>query len=627
VIESAYLLRVLRQVRDRARARAALEGALAGAAVGLGATTLFVAAARARGTGASWHVGLELAGGGAALGLALGAARRISLVRCARWLDRALDRSGPSRDRVLSALALVDAPSTPFSRAAIADAIARAGRLSPKRVAPARRPRGLPALAGTALALALVALLPARAPGARRDTSAATTPTEARLEIGAGALDAEREAARDAALAAAAHGDDALARLAAELAAATRALESGALPRGEALDRLSALATRAHVAAAEAEHARAAVRAAAATLEPTAATRTLGRALADDDAAATDSALADLAARAASSDGAARAGIARALGAAGAAVAASDGAPGASSADQRRRLAREPEAAATVRTSEGADGDIHANDRRLEHLSRDLEDAATACRGDAAACARGVRAGQPDLSSLARDAGDADARQRLESAVRQARERLRRGDLDGRGDGAVARSFARAARGEGRDGETSGPRGAEASAAAGVTGIEGVPGGGDDPAFSDGAGDGKDPAGEPATDPGGASTDGRGAQGTSQAVGQGAGIGHEAGGEALASGATPPTRGHEVEAHLRNGAGPTRSEVIEASARRGFATGDYGRVFEDYEPVVEESLAAGAVPEGRRYLVRRYFQLIRPRAAAAPRDARAPRAP
>ncbi|HVU50908.1 MAG TPA: hypothetical protein VHL80_09495, partial [Polyangia bacterium] len=82
------------------------------------------------------------------------------------------------------------------------------------------------------------------------------------------------------------------------------------------------------------------------------------------------------------------------------------------------------------------------------------------------------------------------------------------------------------------------------------------------------------------------------------------------------------TRGHEREVRVRSAAGPTRSEVIEASARRGFATHDYVRVFGDYQPVVEEALASGAVPEGRRYVVRRYFQLIRPRAGA--RDARAP---
>ena len=73
-------------------------------------------------------------------------------------------------------------------------------------------------------------------------------------------------------------------------------------------------------------------------------------------------------------------------------------------------------------------------------------------------------------------------------------------------------------------------------------------------------------------------------------------------------------RAREAEVHVRDGAGPTRSEVIDASARRGFAARDYVRVFDDYHPVVEESLAAGALPEGRRYVVRRYFQLIRPRA-------------
>jgi hypothetical protein len=78
----------------------------------------------------------------------------------------------------------------------------------------------------------------------------------------------------------------------------------------------------------------------------------------------------------------------------------------------------------------------------------------------------------------------------------------------------------------------------------------------------------------------------------------------------------PPTRGHEREVRVRDGSGPTRSEVIEASARRGFAAREYVRVFGDYQPVVEESLASRAVPEGRRYVVRRYFQLIRPRAGA-----------
>jgi len=35
-------------------------------------------------------------------------------------------------------------------------------------------------------------------------------------------------------------------------------------------------------------------------------------------------------------------------------------------------------------------------------------------------------------------------------------------------------------------------------------------------------------------------------------------------------------------------------------------------VYADYQSAVEDSLDTSAVPPGRRYIVRRYFQLIRP---------------
>ena len=125
-----------------------------------------------------------------------------------------------------------------------------------------------------------------------------------------------------------------------------------------------------------------------------------------------------------------------------------------------------------------------------------------------------------------------------------------------------------------------------------------------------------------ADDAAGAESAGAGSTADGEGVARGGdGAGKESGGEPLGRGAqAPPARGQEREVRVRSGAGPTRSEVIAASARRGFAARDYVRVFDDYQPVVEESLASGAVPEGRRYVVRRYFQLIRPRAgAAAPR--------
>ena len=44
-------------------------------------------------------------------------------------------------------------------------------------------------------------------------------------------------------------------------------------------------------------------------------------------------------------------------------------------------------------------------------------------------------------------------------------------------------------------------------------------------------------------------------------------------------------RGHEAEARVKSSAGPSRSQVIEAAAQRGFARGAYGRVFNDYQSV------------------------------------------
>ena len=89
----------------------------------------------------------------AAIGALVTAARRISLVRCARAADAALDR----QDRVLSALCLGDADSA-LARALVTDAAARAATLTPGRAVPARRPNGLPVLAAGALALAVAAV-------------------------------------------------------------------------------------------------------------------------------------------------------------------------------------------------------------------------------------------------------------------------------------------------------------------------------------------------------------------------------------------------------------------------------------------------------------------------------------
>ena len=56
--------------------------------------------------------------------------------------------------------------------------------------------------------------------------------------------------------------------------------------------------------------------------------------------------------------------------------------------------------------------------------------------------------------------------------------------------------------------------------------------------------------------------------------------------------------------------------MIGAAAGRGFASPGYARAFNDYAAAVEDALGATALPAGKRYLVRRYFELIRPRPPA-----------
>jgi hypothetical protein len=624
VNEGADLLHMLVRIRRRARSLSALEGAVAGVAGVLCVATIVAVIARARGSALPWRAALAAASAAAVVGAGISALRRIPLVRCARWLDAAIDRDGSrdgsrggsrAHDRVLSALTFVEGPDAraAFIRAAIADAVARARTFGPAVVRPARRPTALPALAVAGLALAVVAAWPARAPAARyvsrRSSPPAPTST---LRVPADALDAEREELRALDEAADATGDVEMRAAAREARVALDALTDGALDRGDVLDRLTTLATRTREAAEQSSDEQAALHAAGKTLEATAATRALGRALGADAAGEAAHALRDLADRAASSD-AARADAARALAAAASATTSGGDDADAKGADGRRRLARDEPAGGGHPNAPAAGAEARA--RHLERLRRDLDDAANACRDDAATCAARLRDQTNDVPRLAREAAQASARRRLETTVEHLRERLRRGDLDRATRDPSERRFARAASGDGKgrpsaqeEAITDRRGGARPDQAGGAPSMASADG--DDDVFSsepeasgEAAGDGK----------GGAAPTGGGETG---ALAQGQGYGHENGGDPLGRGATPPARGRarEAEVQVRDGAGPVRSEVIEASARRGFAARDYVRVFEDYQPVVEESLATNAVPDGRRYVVRRYFQLIRPRA-------------
>jgi hypothetical protein len=108
------------------------------------------------------------------------------------------------------------------------------------------------------------------------------------------------------------------------------------------------------------------------------------------------------------------------------------------------------------------------------------------------------------------------------------------------------------------------------------------------------------------------------ADGRGEATG-GDGIGREPGGAPLGRKSDLASRGQDAEARVADGAGPSRAQVIGVAAGRGFASPGYARVFSDYQAAMEDALGATAVPEGKRYLVRRYFDLIRPRAGGRQR--------
>ena len=606
----------LGEIQRRLRLFAVVEGGVAGAALAMLVLAVGVAAARGRGGAPGMHLMMALILLGAAAGAVVRGARRIPLARCARLADAALD----GQDRLLSALYLDTDNPSPFARAAVVDAVRLAESLRPGAAVPARRPAGLPALGIATLALAGAALFPASSRAARAITPA--PPPERRAPIPATALEAEREVARAAAETAARLGDRRLAALAAEFERALHRLASGTLSDPAALDLLRALETRAAEAARAAKRDGQAAEAAGQALEANAETRAAGEALAQTGAGGGGDERASAALGASATAHPAE--TARALASAAenmASAASHRGGSGetgdqAQTKDQPRRLARNDSSAGV--SPESSPGEAsEPESRHLEQLRRDLDDAAASCRDGDPSCRSRAEERARELAQLGRQGAARESLQRLQRSAGQLRARVGRGEL-GDSDAQAMRSFGRAA-----DGKREAPSDTGKSAGAGepAQGEDGEgtgsgPPGGDDP--RGGAGDAETGAASAAlaAEGGGASQD---------PAGTGNGIGHQPGGAPLGArrGDATSARGTETEVRIADGAGPGRAEVIGTAAGQGFASPGYARTFNDYAAAVEDALGATAVPEGKRYLVRRYFDLIRPRPPApAPRSAR-----
>ena len=62
-----------------------------------------------------------------------------------------------------------------------------------------------------------------------------------------------------------------------------------------------------------------------------------------------------------------------------------------------------------------------------------------------------------------------------------------------------------------------------------------------------------------------------------------------------------------------HGKGPSIKKVFTDAARHGFAKKGWRAVYADYSAVAEEMLDSESIPTGKQSVVRRYFELIRPR--------------
>lgn len=72
-------------------------------------------------------------------------------------------------------------------------------------------------------------------------------------------------------------------------------------------------------------------------------------------------------------------------------------------------------------------------------------------------------------------------------------------------------------------------------------------------------------------------------------------------------------RHEEHKADAKQGAGPSEAQVFQGGAEKGFSSQDYRRVYVQYKKIWQEVLNQEEIPPGYRYLVERYFRLVKPR--------------
>lgn len=254
--------------------------------------------------------------------------------------------------------------------------------------------------------------------------------------------------------------------------------------------------------------------------------------------------------------------------------------------------------------------------RRLSRLDRDLAKAAADLMRDLGMSAEDIEQAAQDLDRLQQEQMSDKQKEELRRRLQELRELVRQQKQGGKELRKRMRDFmkrargGRAGRGRMRPGQGQPGQGQPGQGKAGKQGQGQGEGKGQQPGgigIGPGAGQGvpidMPGGGGDGDQPGG---DGSGRDGDSYGSGSG---GDPKGDSTDMKGDTVDVRAEGLDSNQ----GPTNAEVILSASRRGFTGKSYKKVYKQYRTVAEDQIDQEKIPDGMRFYVRRYFQLIRPR--------------
>lgn len=282
--------------------------------------------------------------------------------------------------------------------------------------------------------------------------------------------------------------------------------------------------------------------------------------------------------------------------------------------------------------------------RQLERLDRELSKAAQDLMKDLGLSAQDLEQAAEDINRMQQEQMSEKEKEELRQRLEELREQIRQQGQAGKKRMARMMKFGKRARGsqgkgekgdgEKGDGDKGDQEGDEQEGQDGKDGEgqEGKDGKDGQGQGQKGGGKGQQwvigPGGKKILIPGMGQGAGQGDMpGAGQGAGQGSGPGQD--GQGPGSGKEAGT-GHDANlagkrTDLKSGTtdvqqqgldtqqGPSNSQVILSAAERGFKGSGYKKVFTDYHTVAEQQINKDQVPDGYRFYVHRYFQLIRPR--------------